>query len=277
MKLYYSNLGSVKFEPGEIPPVGVLDSFATISKPKVYHWADSHFLDSGAYTAANSGHPIDLQKYIGFLKKCEGVYSVVASLDVIGDHEASWANHLRMREAGLHPMPAYHMGEPMSALQRMVDAGEAYIGLGGAVGSRYPELTHWLRGIFQRFPDPAVVGFHGYGMVDVRLLREFPWRSCDAASVHRVARYGGVWNPFGMRFYICPFDKSHGRGDVITNPNERKVLQTWVESLGYNWELACSRNNDGLKERCKISIAYFESVAKEVPTRYTITHPQFIL
>jgi hypothetical protein len=253
-----------------------LDSYANCKKLKQYHWADSYFMDSGAFSVWKSGKTISLADYIAFCKEHSAEFDVIAALDVVGDPEGSYRNYMAMREAGVETLPCFHMGEPIRFLE-LYAKETGYIGLGGMAVIHGSERHKFFREVFQRFPDPSVVGFHGFGVSDARLLRAYPWKSCDAASVHRVARYGGVWNPFGMRFYICPFDKSFGRNDVIVNPNERATLAKWVGSLGYDWELAITRTPDGLKERCKISIAHFEIIAKEVPTRYTVTHPTFKL
>ena len=60
-------------------------------------------LDSGAYSAFNSGATIDLEKYI---EKClelmesDPTLTEIFALDVIGDHKASLKNTERMWDAG---------------------------------------------------------------------------------------------------------------------------------------------------------------------------------
>lgn len=272
MKLYYSNLAGVKFEPGEVPPLGVLESYANTKKPKPKAWSDAYFMDSGAFSVWRSGKTVKLEDYIAFCKEYRSMFTVYAALDVIGDAEASFRNYVAMREAGLDPMPAFHHGSQLKWLDEYAKL-TTHIGLGGIAMMSKRDRATFLRGIFQRFPDPAKVGFHGFGINDNEILTTFPWKTADATSIHLRARLGGIWANGGW-VRICAQEKVI-YSDARTSENERIALQSLVEGLGCNWELACTWSPEGDKERCKVSVLQFEAL--KAPKVYRVSHPTFHL
>ena len=274
MKLYYSNLGCANFTEEELPKLGVLDSYANCKKPKVYPWADAYFMDSGAFSVWKSGKTISLADYIAFCKEHESLFEVIASLDVIGSADGTYRNYMKMREAGLNPLPCFHKKEPFTYLD-MYAKETSYIGLGGMAIVHADDRHSFFREVFARYPDPKVVGFHGFGVNDPELLTPYPWKSCDAASIYRQATMGGIRLPVGSWVKICGFDRSlSGR---MASPGEVSVLKEWISSLGFSYEIAATWGREGLKERCKIGVAFYEALAKEVPERYTVTQRSFHL
>lgn len=273
-KIYYSNLSAVKWQPGEIKPLGVLDSYATIKKLKKYDWADAYFMDCGAFSVWKSGKTIDLDVYISFLKEHKEHFTVYAALDVVGSPEGSLKNYRKMLEAGLDPLPCYHFGEDLSILREYAKTAK-YIGLGGVAMTNMKVRSAFFREMFQYYPDPTQVGFHGFGVIDPLLLSAFPWKSVDATSVHLGARLGQIYAGRGW-VRICKHDKAV-YSNQVTHENEVAALQLFAESFGCNWALACEWSKEGLKERCKISIAFFEKLAEKTPATYKVTHPTFHL
>lgn len=273
MKLYYSNLAGVKFEPGEVPPLGVLESYANTKKPKPKEWADAYFMDSGAFSVWRSGKTVKLEDYIAFCKEYRSVFTVYAALDVIGDAEASFRNYVAMRDAGLDPMPAFHHGSPLKWVDEYAKL-TSHIGLGGIAMMTKRDRATFLRGIFQRYPDPSKVGFHGFGINDFDILQSFPWKTADATSIHIAARQGGIYADNGGGWKrICPPTKTI-YPNYVSSKNERDALQSMVEGLGCDWALACSWK-EGLKERCRISVLQFEAL--KAPKLYRVSHPTFHL
>jgi hypothetical protein len=88
------------------------------------------FMDSGAYSAMTIAAEINVDEYIEFLLKYPDCFELIASLDVIGDHEATRENHLKMRQAGINSITSFHVGEPWEVLEEMLRE-ENYIGIGG--------------------------------------------------------------------------------------------------------------------------------------------------
>jgi len=156
------------------------------------------FLDSGAYSASTKGAVIQLAEYIAYIERNREWLTTYANLDVIGDHVATLDNQRRMEDAGLSPLPVFHMGEPWSALEYYLERYQ-YIALGGMVRVPVPTLGRWLVRCFQAAGDAAV--FHGFGITSWPLLKDFRWYSADSSS----------WG-YGFRFGKVPiFDDQRGR------------------------------------------------------------------
>lgn len=173
--------------------VSVLVSYWYILHGKgwqVVEWANQNsvpvFLDSGAFSAMNSGAKIDLNEYIRFCQQHRNCFEIIASLDVIKDHEATWRNHCAMSEAGVASIPAFHIQEPFMALERMVASNE-YVALGVAgmqvSWAHKAKLRAWLAKCFvvARHINP-LVKIHGFGITSSDLMWQFPWESVDSTT-----------------------------------------------------------------------------------------------
>ena len=82
----------------------------------------SWVLDSGAFSAMNSGADVQLADYIAF---CKDILAgprppeEVFALDVIGDELATARNTEAMWEAGIEAIPTFHIGSSTQALLDM--------------------------------------------------------------------------------------------------------------------------------------------------------------
>jgi hypothetical protein len=148
------------------------------------------FLDSGAFTALQLGHPVDIHEYARWLQGWEHRAFAYANLDVIGNAEGTRANQRVLEhEYGLSPVPVFHCGSEWRHLEQLRDEGYTYIGLGGIVAHRKNELLpRWVAQAF-RVAGPDV-RFHAFGVGQPALLRRFGFYSSDATSWAAGYRYG---------------------------------------------------------------------------------------
>lgn len=149
--------------------------------------------DSGAFSALTQGATIDLDVYASWLQEMQPNLVWAASLDVIGNVEASWKNWRRLTAMGLHTVPTVHFTAPTTALDRYVEAGATLVGLGGLVNGRdLAGQMRWLVNMFrhQRDHHPQV-RFHGWGISSGRrLLDHLPFFSVDSSGFGAAYRYG---------------------------------------------------------------------------------------
>ncbi len=273
IQLYHGNISGSKFRVS--PACGAIDSFADFpKKPPRSEWCSSYFFDSGAFSVWRRGGVVDINAYMAHLKQYMPLFDVYAALDVIGDAEKSWDAWRTMKDAGLNPLPAFHSGESFEWLYKYVEAGEKYIGIGGVAETSGDQRRRFFREVFQRFPDPSVVGFHGYGVLDEGTLLEFPWKSCDSRTASLLGRFGSVMTPWGP-YSINPnldADRTSWRTTMGVD-----ALRAWVEGLGGDWELAEKATPAGKHERIWISIQHLESIAKKGPTTYNPRMKGFLL
>lgn len=151
-------------------------------------------LDSGAFSAHNSGKEITLQSYIDTCQKLlsdDPTLTEIFALDVIGDWQASLKNCEEMWKQGIPAIPCYHVGEPESALLEMVKSYPK-IALGGAVG--YRGKDKWAEQCFARIWPKKV---HGFGFGGEKSIMALPWHSVDATNWEIGPCKFGRWNSFG--------------------------------------------------------------------------------
>ena len=303
MIIYHSNMGSVRYEHGEIEPFPILVSYYGLSPKWERPWyASKVMLDSGAFSAYRQDTEVNIKKYIRFCKDRWAEFDVIISLDVIGDPIASWENYNRMVDAGVNVIPVFHLlygvqgGEENNpeVLRRYAEMTD-YIGIGGIARKSRAYRRHTADAVFREYPDPKKIGFHGFGVADPTMITEYPWRTVDATSVHMQARYGGILTTWGWV-----------KVGLNVSPKERKRLarigarRVWaeLEALGIDVEKVRGRrdpdrhqgdvlkspkgtirrkssdkdiaesNSESIKERCRASILRFDIIAKQAPTKW---------
>lgn len=168
-----------------------------MTKPKV-----DLFLDSGAFSAFTQGVAIDIYEYIDFIKKYQDVIEIYANLDVIGTGKDSaketYKNQKIMEEAGLNPIPVFHLHEPFKYLKRYCENYD-YIALGIAGVTQHQTLVPWMNKCFTDYicdgkgwPKLKV---HGFAVTSLKLMLRYPWYSVDSTSWVITGRMGGIYVP----------------------------------------------------------------------------------
>jgi hypothetical protein len=149
--------------------------------------------DSGAFSAHTQGAVITLGAYAGWVSRWQDRLAWAASLDVIGDPEATWANWLQLRDGlGVTTVPTLHAGTDPAWLDRYADEGVDFAGLGGLVGRPVPRVMPWLVHVFRYCRDryPAM-RFHAWGVSGRRILDALPFWSADSSYALSAGwRYG---------------------------------------------------------------------------------------
>lgn len=264
MKIYYSadweNYDTIDFS------IGLLKSYYVFRNKKLYRpdICDSFFLDSGAFSAWTRQETLDIQNYMAYIKENISQLDVYVALDDISSYETSLSNYEVMLKKDLFPLPTYHYGEPSWVLEEYLKITN-YVALGGIAKLSKQLRLKWLDEIFIKYPDVAKVGFHGFGIQDIEILQRYPWKSVDASSWHVIARYGGIYSPFGC-IKINRKVKYHELRWITPESDEK--IKKWIDSLGCNYIVAQENSNQGTIERYKINLAYFESLSNNAIVKF---------
>ena len=146
------------------------------------------FIDSGAFSAANSGKEIDIDDYCRFLKEIQAVN--YASLDVLGNAKQTMENyHYMVQKHNLKPIPTFHMGSTIEELGEVLKLNASYIALGGLVFS--PGIMQHCDEVWSMIlklkPNLRV---HGFGLTNIELMARYPWYSVDSSSFKSCKRFG---------------------------------------------------------------------------------------
>lgn len=216
-------------------PVALLVSFYYLKsfersreRIKVRDWV----MDSGAFSAHNSGAVIDLDEYIETCQRLlatDDLLTEVFSLDVIGDHKASLRNCEKMWKAGVPAIPTFHVGSPEDAL---IEMAKTYpkIALGGAVG--YGGKEKWAEQCFARVYPKRI---HGLGWGGRRGILALPWHSVDASNWRTQPGAFGLW-------------KLYGRMSVRNGNVDLRSQVDWFQSLEREAKRKWAREMQRLEE-----------------------------
>lgn len=150
------------------------------------------FADSGAFSAWTQGLDLGVDDYIRWVFENKHHLVGYANLDVRGDLDKTKVHQQAMEAAGLTPVPVFHAGDPFIELERLIER-YPYIALGGVAGIKqitHKPLVRWLIQCFKLARGKAV--FHGFGITGWRVLKAFPWYSCDSTSWAQGMRYGQI-------------------------------------------------------------------------------------
>lgn len=214
-------------------------------------------MDSGAFSAHNSGKEIDLQEYIDTclrLMESDPKLVEIFALDVIGDHEASLKNCEEMWRQGVPAIPCYHVGEPEEALLHMAEAYPK-IALGGAVGFRGKSL--WAQQCFARVWPKRI---HGFGFGGEKDILSMPWHTVDATNWELGPCAFGNWRSFGGSLSVRGSTQNLRAEIEWYLKLERKAKQRWrremekLEDEGPSIRPALATQRDTQVQRFRVSL-----------------------
>jgi hypothetical protein len=139
-------------------------------------------LDSGAYSAWNTGKNISPIDYMRFIDENEqylngGRY---IALDVVNEPMLTRFYYEIMRFKGYTPVPVYHYGDDLSYLDYYVEKGERLIALGGSAKMRSkPTVAAWCADIIGKYP---AIDFHLLGSSSRQITDHCNLTSCDSST-----------------------------------------------------------------------------------------------
>ncbi len=151
-------------------------------------WVDL-MLDSGAFTAANSGGEVTLEEYCGYLRANAGCFWQYVALDRIGDPAATRRNLDAMVRAGLSPMPVHVLGDSAERMDELFSLSPR-VCLGGLLR---PGRGHADAGYLNhKMKWAAGRPVHWLGYVVPSAIQAHRPYSCDSSSWSYGCRYGDL-------------------------------------------------------------------------------------
>lgn len=145
-------------------------------------------VDSGAFTAWNTGKHIGFEDYCKFLKTIPSHWDYKAvQLDVYGNPEQTYTNYLRMLDLGYKDvMPVFTRGDTVERLEEFYSYTD-YIMFGGiAIGGENKNYVKWFCEVNK--------GRHAHwlGFVNVPFMKHYKPFSVDSSSAYSASRYGDL-------------------------------------------------------------------------------------
>ncbi|MCD4692890.1 MAG: hypothetical protein K8R79_08250 [Calditrichales bacterium] len=157
------------------------------------------FWDSGAFHFWKQEKEVPdgyIDCYAKFIKKKKIKY--YANLDDITSPEKTWENQQYLEtKYKLRPIPTVHFKEELIRLQKYLDNGHDYIGLGGLVyKTNNEQCEQWLDQCFDIInKNKSKIRVHGFGMGKVPFLYKYPWHSVDFRTINQLAGYKKIMIP----------------------------------------------------------------------------------
>ena len=267
VKIYYSgsyNLGILRYisnNPFKMNLTHKLESYAYPSNMKVWlevcelekdSGIDKYLMiDSGAFTAWNSGTPVSLDRYIDYVKDFKKKYShyfkeiYVVNLDVIPGKQGKkptqeqveesaaqgLANFRVMARRGIQSIHIYHQGEDLKWLDTMTKECE-YIGISPCNDYSVEQKMKWLDDAFHYCPKD--IRTHGFAVTSPTLLKRYPWTSVDSTSWRLHGSMGSINTPW---FQIYISNRKEGMDENITafrllSKESQKDIALWMAKYG---------------------------------------------
>ena len=221
-------------------------------------------VDSGAFSAWNSGKAIDIHRYVAFIRRFVSEHGALfkeltfVNLDVIpgtpgctitqeqGRDAAaqSYQNYAYLvKETPATIMPVYHQGEDLAWCERYLESAPAYFGISPSNDIQSDGRARWLDQVFRIIPD--TVRTHGLAVTSPMLMHQYPWFSVDSITYKMKAAVGGM-----MLFMLdegepvfLNFDHSAQKDDLPRGPGARAALERSCVALDPRFTLAALRES----------------------------------
>lgn len=214
------------------------------------------FIDSGGFSAMTLGVPITVDEYAKYIIKNKGEIKAYANLDVIRNAKATAKNQKIMEEKyGLNPVPVFHVGEPWSYLEEMIDKYD-YIALGGIVGllSRKKKINKWLQRCFSmRKPGTK---YHGFGVSSPSYLANYPWHTVDSSSWGAGYRWG--------RVPVYDYRTNVMESAILGNVKSCSSLAELISCYGYDWKDFAVRERSTREDIIAVATRSYEKMSSVV-------------
>jgi hypothetical protein len=235
-----------------------------------------------------------VDKYAAFIKNHEEGLSIYANVDVIFNPKMTWeVQQYLEREWEIKPLPVVHHGTPLKWLEKYLDKGYEYIGLGGrAQDATQKDYLDWADESFNVICGQAsrlpLIKVHGFAVTAHPLMVRYPWYSVDSTSWLAFGGYGmcihplwrnGKWD-YSQNYEVVKLSVRASSSNKVSILNSRthevnKVFLKYIEEKGFTlgmskWEKGeeikiedglC--NNDVL--RCDLNAIYFMDLVKHLP------------
>jgi hypothetical protein len=178
---------------------------------------------------------------------------VYASLDVIGDAKAGMKNYKYLLKKKLKPIPTYHYGEPIDILKELADMTD-YIGLGALVGVPSKQRKSFLTKVFSLYPNNAKVGFHGFGITDPSIIKQYPWKTVDSTLAMRCGSYKEIQTTWGR--FILRESKDHARNiNTKLGKNTLDIVKNWAKKYKIDWDKMIDNEDEKYKSNARIYLS----------------------
>lgn len=183
-------------------------------------------IDSGAFTAHNSGKPIDLNEYMEACKSFEGRCWQYVMLDVLRDNKQTIKNFDTMLSKGLNPMGVLTTDMLLDLVPHLLQKN-VYIGVPGGTATKGDFIRKRFQDVYQLSNGKAKI--HGLGYVKYPDMYQLPLYTVDSSTFAVGQMYGWLrtfTGKGGFDYKWHSADMKHAKASKV--PNE--VKRMWIQA-----------------------------------------------
>lgn len=233
-----------------------------------------------------------VDQYAAFVKENADSIDFYVNVDAIFHPELSYKvlKYLE-KEHGLEPIPVLHYNTPLKWVERHINEGYKFIGLGGlGQDATRDDYARWADRVYDLLcstPDrKPVIKTHGFAMTSWTLLVRYPWWSVDSASWVKSSAYGVIYVPHmrGGKFTydVQPYSiavsaqassvKDGGKHISKLSRAEQAVIHQWLDHCKVPMGKADKEGNElewGITShwgaRARANLLYYDGLARSLP------------
>lgn len=183
----------------------------------------SLIIDSGAFSAFNSGKEIKFEDYRTFLKKIDFLKpDACVQLDVVSDSKKTKLNYQRHLDAGDNVCPVFTRGDDWDYMQSLLDQ-DKYVFVGGVAQSNGQAFAKYC---LERSKNKKV---HYLAFVRSNWLKHYKPFSVDCSSWSTSTRFGSLCLYMGDGKL-----KTLSRQDFVSRPKD--IILKKLNDLGFDYD-----------------------------------------
>lgn len=192
-----------------------------------------------------------VDSYANFVKQWKDSIDYYVNVDVVLNPKKSWEvlKYLE-QEHGLHPIPVVHFGTSIKWVEKYINRGYTYIGMGGRIGHNpYFPWADKVWSVICATPDrKPCCKVHGFALTTHKHITRYPWFSCDSTTWKKMGIFGQIviprkrsgefcwWEPYKSLFvdFISPYTKRVNRGGkhfLHLTRFEQHQVREWLEYI----------------------------------------------
>ena len=190
------------------------------------------------------------KEYAKYVKRNLDWIDYYVNIDVIFNPELSWENLKYLEGKGIYPIPVIHYGTDTKWVEKHLEEGYEFIGLGG-LGQEVnaKQYKAWADRVFDILQpnkeEPPLVKTHGFAMTSYSLMKRYHWWSVDSASWTKAGSYGMIYVPRKRRgkfsFEVKPETVNisadspsiaKGKHFLCLGPTGQEQIKEWLEKIG---------------------------------------------
>lgn len=207
-----------------------------------------------------------MDSYIQYLLDNQGRYDYFSNLDVINNPQLTYRHQKMLEEAGLKPIPVFHLGNNPKWLKKYVEKYD-YIALGGLTPNPTSTLIPILDKLFKEylldsdgFPK---VKLHGFACTSLPLMTRYPWYSVDSTTCRKLAIYGSIVIPNGSkRLHTIKVSTRDSKMEHLFRPREIESMQAKAASFGFDFHELGSQD---IKRVVWNYLLFIEKIKENIP------------